>query len=121
MTSIDEIENHIKPFLLSSVNFLLDGKKIKSGKLILFSVRDFFCIFTLQDAIKNKKVIYEIPYPFSLHSSPKSLIFDYTVDSFCEKSTGIHNIIKDLNFKKTSKLFDKKLVIQQYDDTITCG
>jgi hypothetical protein len=121
MTSIDEIENCIKPFLLSSINFVLDGKKVKSGKLILFTVRDFFCIFTLHDSTKNKKVIYEIPYPFSLHTTANTLTFDYTVSSFCEKSTGIQNIVKNLNFKKTSKLFDKKLVIQQYNDIITCG
>lgn len=112
MTSIEDIENSIKPFLLTDVNFFIEDKKLKSGKLILFSVRDFFCVFTLHDSCKNKKVIYEVPYPFNLNTSADSLEFDYTLDSFCEKCLDIKNSIKGLSFKKTSKLFDKKLVIK---------
>lgn len=112
MTSVEDIENSIKKFLLTDINFFLDEKKLKSGKLILFTVRDFFCIFTLHDNNKNKKIIYEVPYPFNLNSSDDSLEFDYTINSFCEKCLDIQNSIKQLSFKKTSKLFDKKLVIK---------
>ncbi len=111
MTSVEEIETHIKPFLLTTVTFTLDGKKLKTGKLMLFTVRDFFCIFTLIDTIKNKKVLYEVPYPFNVHPFEQKLEFDYTVDSFCEKCLDIKNIITTLYPPKTSKLFNKKLVL----------
>ena len=111
MTSPEEIEELIKPLLLTQAEFLLENKKIKSGKIILFTVRDFFCVFTFHDAIKNKKVIYEIPYPFNIYKTSEGVVFDYTTDSFSEKNIDIHmHVIKYLN-KKTSKLFNKKLFV----------
>ena len=114
MTSIEEIENSVKPFLLTNINFNLDGKKLKTGKLILFSVRDFFCVFTLMDNTKNRKIVYEVPYPFQLQSNKTSLTFDYTLESFCEKSSDIQDMLKKVCPKKTTKLFNKKLVILSY-------
>jgi len=120
MTSIDEIENNVKPFLLTDISFFLDGKKLKSGKLILFTIRDFFCVFTLHDSNKNKKIVYEVPYLFSLHTVNKTLEFDYTIDTFCEKCIDIQSSVKALSFKKTSKFFNKRLVIQSQHNTIRC-
>jgi hypothetical protein len=111
MTTIEILEGQIKNFLLTSVVFSLENKKIKSGKLILFSVRDFFCIFTLFDEIKNKKTIYEIPYPFGTRVVDNSLELDYTTDTFGEKCNGIEDMLIKFRPKKASKLYDKKLVI----------
>jgi hypothetical protein len=111
MTSIEEIEQIIKPFLLTEVTFYLEDKKIKAGKLILFSIRDFFCIFTLADSVKNKRIIYEIPYPFSITSEDSKMIFDYTEETFCENNKEIQRVFKTLLPKKQSKLFNKKLVV----------
>ena len=111
MTSVEEIENYIKPLLLTNISFFLEGKKLKTGKLVLFTVRDFFCVFTLHDNIKNKKVIYEIPYPFRLANVDGGLEFNYCLDVFCEKNLNIYDVLKNICPKKTSKLFNKKLVI----------
>lgn len=113
MTSLEEIEQHIKPFLLSDITFSLEGKKIKSGKLILFSARDFFCIFTFLDHTKNKKVVYEIPYPFGLERGENKLIFNYTLETFCEKSIDFRNKVQSFQFKKVSKFFNKKLIVSK--------
>lgn len=114
MTSVEEIEEQIKPFLLTNITFFIEGKRVKTGKLILFSVRDFFCIFTLHDTVKNKKTVYEVPYPFSIFKKPNTLEFDYTVDAFTEKCIDIKNIIKKIIPKKTSKLFNKKLIVYSH-------
>jgi len=111
MTSPEEIEDLIKPLLLTHVEFLLENKKIKSGKFILFSVRDFFCIFTFFDTHKNKKMIYEIPYPFKVSRVEKGIVFDYTVNTFCEKNLDISPRVVKFISKKTSKLFNKKLFV----------
>lgn len=111
MTSPEEIEEIIKPLLLTHIDFLLESKKIKSGKFILFSVRDFFCVFTFHDIQKNKKVIYEIPYPFNVHKTKGGVIFDYTIETFCEKNLDINVQALKIVGKKTSKLFNKKLFV----------
>jgi hypothetical protein len=112
MTTVEEIENSIKKYLLTDIVFLLEQKKLKQGKLLLFSVRDFYCIFTLLDTQKNKKIIYEIPYPFNLNTTKNSIEFNYTIESFAEKCKDIDIYVTAYGGKKTSKLFNKKLVIQ---------
>jgi len=111
MTSVDNIEEYLKPLLLTNLNFVIEGKKIKSGKLLLFSIHDFFCTFTFFDSIKNKKTIYEIPYPFNIEKNGQNVIFDYTIDSLSKQQTIIHEILNNQTIKKPSKLFNKKLII----------
>jgi hypothetical protein len=111
MTSVDEIENHIKDLLLTEVTFTVENKIIKKGKLILFSVKDFFCVFTLVNIEKsNRHVVYELPYPFSIAATDKSIIFDYTLNSFC-LNTNIKQATEAVNTKRTSKFFNKKVVV----------
>ena len=111
MTSPNQIEEHIKQLLLTDINFTLDGKKIKSGKLILFAVRDFFCVFTLHDHVKNKKTVYEIPYPFKITAHKNKVVFDYTAIAFGTSTDRVYKIVKHVQPKKTSKFFDKKVVV----------
>jgi hypothetical protein len=112
MTSIEQIEVGINKLLQSNIIFALENKIVKKGKLILFCVKDFFCVFTLICEDKNnKKIIYEIPYPFALNVFNNKVIFDYTVNTFCEKNKQVADIIRTLGIEKTSKLFNKRLSI----------
>jgi len=112
MTSIEEIEQIIKPFLLTQVNFTVDDKTVKQGTLQLFCIKDFFCVFTLLSIEKsNKKTIYELPYPFHITASDKNLEFDYTLDSFCLSSAGIREQVNKVKLSKTSKFFNKKVIV----------
>lgn len=113
MTSIDEIEQSVNKLLQCNITFALESKIVKKGKLILFCVKDFFCVFTLLCEEKNnKKIIYEIPYPFMLNTyGDKKVVFDYTVNSFSRNNKNILSLIKTLNLEKTSKLFNKRMTI----------
>jgi hypothetical protein len=112
MTSIEQIEVGVNKLLQSNIIFALENKIVKKGKLILFCVKDFFCVFTLICEDKNnKKIIYEIPYPFALNVFNNKVIFDYTVNTFCEKNKQVADIIRTLGIEKTSKLFNKRLSI----------
>jgi hypothetical protein len=112
MTSIEEIEQIIKPILLTGITFTVDNKVLKRGKLVLFSVKDFFCTFTLTSLDdNNKKVIYEIPYPFSTCTTMSSVEFDYTVDSFCLGNDSIRNAVNNLDIPRLSKFYNKKVVV----------
>lgn len=111
MTSVEEIEQIIKHFLLRDVVFSLEEKKLKSGKFMLFAIRDFFCIFTLFDQTKNKKIIYEIPYPFNIEHNDNKITFDYTLNTFCKNNKDIIEASKGTGRKKPSKFFNKKLVV----------
>jgi len=112
MTSIEEIESGVNQFLQHNVTFALEHKIVKKGKLILFCIKDFFCVFTLLCEEKNnKKIIYEVPYPFMFNMQPKKAVFDYTVNTFCKTNKNVVNYIKALSLEKTSKLYNKRLTI----------
>ena len=112
MTPVEHIEQLIKPLLLRDISFTVDNKTLKSGKLILFSVKDFFCIFTLTTPDRgNKRYIYEVPYPFTTNTTVSSLEFDYTIDSFCLHNDNIISATKSIAVNRASKLFNKKMVV----------
>jgi len=112
MTSPEQIETHINKFLQSSLIFSLENKILKRGKLILFSIKDFYCIFTIICQEKNnKKIIFEIPYPFHFTNLQDKVIFDYTLKTFINENSQIDNILKKLITKKPSKFLNKKIVV----------
>lgn len=112
MTSVEEIEQSISPLLLTDITFSIENKLVKRGKLILFSVKDFFCVFTLANSEKaNKRIIYEIPYPFTITANISSATFDYTLNEFSLGNSRIVDTVDRLKFSKTSKFFDKRVVV----------
>jgi len=113
MTSIDEIEHLIEPFLLTPITFTIDEKVIKQGKLQLFCIKDFFCVFTLLSLEKNnKKTVYEIPYPFNIKTlNDGRLELDYTLESFYLSNSRVRELVNKLKLSKTSKFFNKKIVV----------
>ena len=112
MTSTEQIENIISNFLQKRVTFSLETKTLKKGKLILFCIKDFFCVFTLLCEEKNnKKIVYEIPYPFCISTQPNKLIFDYTLKGFCQNNPTLETKLKTIVPEKPSKIFNKKITI----------
>ena len=112
MTSVEDIEQFVKPYLLKEITFSIDNKALKSGKLILFSIKDFFCVFTLAAPDRDcKRVIYEIPYPFTVCKTVSSLEFNYTLDSFCLDNKKIAEAAKRHDLSRTSKIFNKRVVV----------
>jgi len=113
MISPDIIEKEISNALQKRIEFVVEKKVIKAGKLILFCIKDFYCNFTLFSDAKNKKILYEVPYPFSLEIDDASITLDYTLDTFQRNNPNILNNINAFKgLKKPSKLFNKKLVIR---------
>jgi hypothetical protein len=78
----EKLERHVNGLLQRKVEICLNNKTLKTGKLILFSVKDFYICFTL--LINNAKKVYEMPYPFrfdyldhgiTLHYQEKHITF----------------------------------------------
>jgi hypothetical protein len=113
MTTVERIESGVSKFLQRNISFHIENKTLKKGKLILFSIKDFFCIFTLLCEEKNnKKIILELPYPFEFDHHPSKIVFDYTIDTFCKHNNSLYTTYKKLNIIKPSKLFNKKLIVK---------
>jgi hypothetical protein len=109
MTNVELAFNNL---LQRNLEFRIDGKLVKEGKLVLINQKDFYINLYLKlDNNETKK--YEIPYPFKIHVSEGILTLEYTISSF---GTADHNIkyrLLSLNKKTNSKLYNNRLVIYE--------
>ena len=105
----EQIENTFLPHLQNNINFILNGKNIKTGKLLLVSHKGPYVSFVLNinKNIKN----YEIPYPFSIESvhNKSSIIFDYSIETLSNNNQKTLNLLEMVHVNKTSKFFNKIL------------
>ena len=102
MTS--RLERSINTLLQQKINFIVNGKTVKSGKLILFCIKDFYLVFTL--SIHHTKKIFEIPYPYDFSTSNNRIIIDYTVSKLSHNLKHIEKSAKNLISKKPNKFFN---------------
>lgn len=100
----ENLEKNINRFLQQKINFCINGKSIKSGKLILFCIKDFYLVFTL--SIQHTKKVFEIPYPYHYLINDNKITLNYTLDTFCRKITEIENYAKLMLPKKPNKFYN---------------
>lgn len=105
---ITAVDKHLQ----KNVVFTIDSKTIKSGRILLFSIKDFFCSFLLANDVKKKRFLYEIPYPFDFIENETELIFDYTLSTFTQNNPAIKDDFLKFRNKKSSKLFNKRVKLK---------
>ena len=101
---VEQLERLFNPLLQQKINFSVNGKVIKNGKLVLFSVKDFYLNFTL--ITQNVKKIYEIPYPYSYFFKKGNVVLDYSLSKFHHNITDIINYSRLVQPKRPTKFFD---------------
>jgi len=108
-TICDKIENAVNRFLQQKVHFYVNGKLVKTGKLILFSIKDFYLVFTIN--IHHHRKTVEIPYPFAFCSEPGKITFNYDLQHLHHHIPDIVHQVKLLSPKKPNKFFDSHACI----------
>ena len=104
------IENVFNNYLLRNIEFLHNNKSIKSGKLLFYSLKEFYINFILQNEYNQNKV-YTIPYPFEIYYNNDFFTLNYQIKDFCN---GIDDIVINANLltiNKKNKFLDSKLII----------
>jgi hypothetical protein len=84
-------EKQFIPFLQKNINIVLENKTLKQGKLLLFSIKDFYLNFTL--LCNNVTKTFELPYPFATFTESLSsgdLVLDYRLST-------LHRVAPDLS------------------------
>lgn len=114
MITTNQIIASVNKHLQKNIDFIIDNKTIKTGKILLFSVKDFFCSFLLLNETKKKRFLYEIPYPFEFYENENEIVFDYTLTSFTKNNPTIKDDLLKFRNKKPSKLFNKKVRLKIY-------
>ena len=110
----ERLEKEINRFLQQKISININHKTVKTGKLILFCIKDFYLVFTL--SISHSKKIFEIPYPYNFTIKNKGNILDYTLKSFSSNIQSIDSYVKLLTPKKPNKYFNSYAEIITVED-----
>jgi hypothetical protein len=103
--NIEYITEQLQPFLLRNISVKCNNKILKSGKLKLFNIKQFFIKLHLENAKKEIKV-FEIPYPFKVNAADNNLTFNYHLSSLYGAGDFTHMKIKMLKSDTTSKMYN---------------
>lgn len=107
------IENTFNSLLQRDLEFCIDGKIIKDGKLVLFCQNEFYLNFHLKGGSSDKKK-YEIPYPFKVtRTDDDRLILDYSISAISSGDADIEYRLLALTKKAYSKLYGKCVEIRE--------
>jgi len=106
----EDIEKCMLGYLQKKIVFICDNKQYREGKLLLFSVKDFYLNFTISCERKERK-IFEIPFPFAFRSKKNHLELDFHLSNL---SKGMHNIsssLKTLPIPRRKKYYNINVVL----------
>ena len=96
----------LQDYLQSKVIIKCNNKVLKTGKLTLFNIKQYFIRFYIETDKKTTKVL-ELPYPFLMNKDSEGwCTLNYKISSLCNNHTPTVNILKTVNKSTTSKIYD---------------
>ena len=96
----------LQDYLQSKVIIKCNNKVLKTGKLTLFNIKQYFIRFYIETDKKTTKVL-ELPYPFLINKDSEGwCTLNYKISSLCNNHTPTVNILKTVNKSTTSKIYD---------------
>jgi hypothetical protein len=107
------IEDQLKDTLQRDVQFIVNGKALREGKLIMYNMKDFYVSFVLITKKEQTKT-YDIPLPYRVIIEPTGITFDYRLIHIHHKSSNIKRLVESISksIGKKSKLYDNTLTIK---------
>ena len=104
-----QIENQLKSLILKDVDFQIDGKTIKKGKVRVFNTKQFFIKFKIETDGDSKD--FEIPYPFQISKIDQGYLFNYCLSAFCPRTEDSYWKMLLMDKSGASKLHNNHLIV----------
>jgi hypothetical protein len=109
--TLDIYNNMLQSLLQSKVVFKCDNKILKTGKLRLFNIKQYFIKFYIETDKKENKVL-ELPYPFLMdYSNNGTCTLNYRISSLCNNTQPILNVLKTCKSNSSHKIYDNVISI----------
>lgn len=93
--------------MLQNVEFKIDNKIIKRGKIKVFNTKQFFIKFKIEYLNVTKE--YELPYPFKIIKTNDGFLFDYCLSAFCPPTEEVYWRMMTMNRSNISKIHNNYL------------
>lgn len=96
----------LQNYLQSRVIFKCNNKVLKSGKLTIFNIKQYFIRFNIETDKKTTKIL-ELPYPFLMNIQDDGICtFNYKLTSLCNNHITTVNALKNTSKVNASKIYD---------------
>jgi|Laugresu1bdmlbdd_1035124.scaffolds.fasta_scaffold04408_3 hypothetical protein len=106
---ITTLENNLNNFLQRDVNFICNSKSIKKGKLLLFTIKDFYITFMLR--VNNEQKKFELPYPFFSETKGLTAEMNYSLNEIAHNCDHLYFKLKSITPKTNAKIYDNVVYI----------
>jgi hypothetical protein len=104
--NIDLYTKILQNYLQSRVTIKCNNKVLKTGKLTLFNIKQYFIRFYIETDKKTNKVL-ELPYPFLMEQNTTgSCTLNYKLTSLCNNHSVMVNTLRGVNKSSSSKVYD---------------
>ena len=104
----------LQTFLQSKVTIKCNNKVLKSGRLKLFNIKQYFIRFYIETDKKVDKVL-ELPYPFLMETDKSGMCtLNYKLTSLCNNHTYTVNALKCINKNNANKIYDNVVSITSF-------
>ena len=109
-TTLEEV---CKFLLQKNISLEFNNKIFKQGRLILFSQKNFYLTFLLNNSKKkDDKIEIPIPYDIESHMDENLIYFDYRIKTLAKFAPEVENYLKIYNSNSSkNKFWDTILTI----------
>jgi len=104
---MERVENQLKDIILKNVDFQIDGRSMKKGKIKVYNSKQFFIRFKIE--ADGKMTEYDLPYPFKIIQNDDGYVFDYCLSAFCPRTEELYWKMLIMNKSEASKLHNNYL------------
>jgi hypothetical protein len=112
--SLPLYENILKQYLQSKIVVKHNNKSLRTGKLTLYNIKQYFIKLYIETEKKEIKTL-ELPYPYKIHYYDNSCVFNYHLSSICNNHLQTMNLLQSLCSEGTDKLYNNTLEITRVD------
>lgn len=107
---IETYNEVLQNLLQSKILIRSNNKTIKSGRLKLFNIKQYFIKLYIEQESREIKVL-ELPYPYKIIASDAKCTFNYMLTSLCNNQRDTMREINSIEVKTPHKFFNNVVEI----------
>lgn len=108
--NIESYNKILQKFLLQKVIFKCDNKILKTGKIKLFNIKQYFIRFNIENDRGEIKQL-ELPYPFIIHDDDNTCTLNYHLTSFTYSNKDVISKISKINTDDSMRMYNRLVQI----------
>lgn len=113
--NIANLEEAFNLLLQRNIIIKLNDKTLREGKLVLFSIKNFYLVFSLAQPTSGRMTYYELPAPFIYEARPNNIKLSYRLESFHQQDEDVKLSMRLLGKSKVHKIYDRDIYITSKD------